>query len=126
MIDEKKIAQEVDKYVNDWNLGLVASAPELSSEEISSMVLTMRNSLDYGIRRGQEMFLESLWHYAKEEPDINSERQLVCVLNDNGKMKSMVVTPARTMNWEQFRFKHSVVAWLYIDELMPEQEGEGE
>lgn len=118
MIDKQQIKREVDNYVNEWNLGLLASCPDMSNEHVNSLVETMRNSLDFGICRGAEMYLESLWHDASEEPERG--KQIITQWLDNGEYSYEVDCLLPRVSWTQHICDNNIAKWCYLEDLFPE------
>lgn len=123
MIDENIIKQETDSYVNDFELGLLTVDPPLPQKQKESLVMTMHNSLNFGLHRGQELFLESLWHDASEEPPTDKalliayspkqESHAVCFFN------VAYLIEADCHEWWKSQLENGAKCWLYISDLFP-------
>lgn len=114
MIDENRIKQEIDNYVNGFELGLLTVEPPIPQKQKASLVMTMHNTLDFGLRRGQEMFLESLWHDASEEPR-KGEKLLGFDVDGFSTYRWIDQEPT----WKEFVYETVLQRWLYISDLIP-------
>lgn len=112
--------KEIDKYVNDFELGLVVTEPPVPQKEKESLLLTMRNSLEFGMMRGAEIFLHALWHDTSEEP----ERKPVLVEYIIDGEKKYTFSSGGFPDWANYREKWCFSRWCYVSDLLPEGGGQ--
>lgn len=123
MIDKEKIASVVGKHADDYTLGLVVA--DTPSEQIGSLVRTMRNSLEQGIYLGQVMFIESLWHDASAQPDVKLEGHIICEVSGKAFAAARLtkIANVNAETWKAYVSINKVAYWFYLDDLIPTQEG---
>lgn len=116
MMDKNRIKAEIDKYVNEFELGLVLTEPPVSQTQKESLLLTMRNSLEFGMLRGMEMVVRGLWHDAGEEPE---KKPVLAEYVIDG-VKRYTFSSCGFPDWENYRRKWNFSRYLYVEDLLPE------
>lgn len=136
MIDEKKIEEAAQRYCNvtDANKneasllseGFKEGAYWMMGEFLKENMFykakdkRIQDILELGYARITNEFLESLWHDASEEPQ--KGKKLVGYDLDG---YSIYCWTDQEETWKEFVYNSTLGKWCYIDDLLPEEGGEG-
>ena len=102
MIDENKITEAANKFVGH--------GPEVD-EGVS---VSMRRD---AFRKGAEWFKQSLWHNAKEEPELN-KKLIVQYTNYMGDI-DYEVDINDSLLWKDWVMSYRISKWCYIEDILP-------
>lgn len=114
MIDDKKTEEAAKHYAEENSMSI-----EDPMGNIYDCIEELSDAYKAGAKWMQEEFLKNLWHPAGEEPKFGKGRLLVLI---NGSVSILNVG----FVLDQLRNLHNVYgikAWLYLDDLLPKQEG---
>lgn len=116
MIDEKKIEEAADKYVK-----------ETCTEDMSPVT---KVTAEMSFHKGINWFLDNLWHDASEEPE--RDRDILLEYENGHPSDVRMRLPYQYENiysslcekyWSAMVKIEKITRWLYIDDLLPKQEG---
>ena len=102
MIDEKKINQATEKY--------------LEEEGYKPYI---EKAFQDGAQWAQEEFVKSLWHDVSEEAKPNKE--IIVQTKYNG---VEAFEFSGTFDWEYIAHSHNIIRWAYLDDILPKEGGE--
>ena len=118
MIDEKKINEAARAYC-DATYGTLKEEPFIAE------------GFRQGAKWAQNEFIKSLWHDASEEPKKNKQCLVEIIYpRPCGLPDDIDYTTSYYANysWNEYNFRFShykVIRWLYIDDILPKEGGEG-
>ena len=105
MIDEKKISQATEKY--------------LEEEGYKPYI---EKAFQDGAEWAQEEFVKSLWHDAREKPAI--DRKCIGICKHIQGKATIFESPTSSTIWDEYVRYGSLYKWCYIDDILPKEGGE--
>lgn len=124
MIDDKKIeAAKEEIYEDRFLLNGDDVVFDNDAKEEMFYKEDIKEAIGLGAKWAINEFLEELWHPASEEP--NREGKPILFNCVDHFVPSWCVYPIGFKgNWNVFCNSHGISKWLYIDDLLPKEEGE--
>lgn len=129
MIDEKKIYEEAngvydEKFLND-TYGIIYY--DNGDEDEAHTPCQVTEAFIMGAQWAQKELIKSLWHDASEEPDAKLHAWLIM---QTGKdlyetVKYGGYNEDGGQTWQQQAKKGNILRWVYLDDLLPKEGGEG-
>ena len=121
MIGDKKIETAKEKIYDDKFLGCGEMVEAFKDEDAMEMFdkEDIKEAIGLGAKWMQEEFLKDLWHPASEEPKRHSYIMFKTT-NNNG-----FGTEYIDCSWEILVRCLQITQWLYAEDLLPKEGGDG-
>ena len=124
MIDDKKIETAKEEIYEDKFLGCGEMVEAFEDEDKMEMFdkEDIKEAIGLGAKWMQEEFLKDLWHPANEIPEEFNHYGFAAlyILQYNHQIR-MVLYDKDNMSWKNVIGINE--RWLYVDDLLPKQEG---
>ena len=121
MIGDKKIETAKEKIYDDKFLGCGEMVEAFKDEDAMEMFdkKDIKEAIGLGAKWMQEEFLKNLWHPASEEPKSHSYI-IFKTTNNNG-----FGTEYIDCSWKILVRCMQITQWLYAEDLLPKEGGDG-
>lgn len=118
MMDDNKLKEVSNRYAEENSMSI-----EDQMGDIYDGIEELSDAYKAGAKWMKKEFLNNLWHPASEEP--NREGKPILFNCVDHFVPSWCVYPIGFKgNWNVFCNSHGISKWLYIDDLLPKEEGE--
>ncbi len=115
MIDKKKTNEAAKAHMKNFEK---AVTDMLNGKPYDEVVCSV-GGFEAGARWALREIKKSLWHDASEEPEENRE----FLYQEEDDTCHVMILPGP--DWKLCVFLFGVIRWCYIDDLLPEEGGEG-